>query len=255
MSLSLQNLYCTPNDLYEQMGIEATQLRLDDKNIATGQQIIVTTAAAIGDTTLVIQPLQYPLLTGSHLVFELGGIATPVEVTVTVAAPIGALSLTVAALGSAIPVGGTANDNGTNVWLAGLMAKACQIGTGKVKDYCCCRYNDDDLYNNSTEKGAAFRWACAVAVRWLSKRLFQSAPEGSQQDYEEAMEELKMVQNSVLNIADIGTRTSGWPFMSNVTIDDRYTYRKVRVEPVISEGTPTQFAQSVDYNSIFNFEW
>jgi len=255
VTLSLQNLYVLPQDLYEQMGIEAAQLRMDDKNKATGQNITLSVAANAGDTSLSIEAIQYPLLTGTNLVFELAGMANPVEATVSAPAVIGTTSLSVSALSTAIPVGAVAIDNGTNVWLAGLLVKACQIGTGRVKDYCCSRYEDSDLYNNSTERGAAFRWACAIAVRWLSKRLFQSAPEGAQQDYEEAMEELKMVQNSSMNIADIGTRTSGWPFLSNVTIQDMYTYRKVRVEPVISEQTPTQYAQAVDWNSIMSFEW
>ena len=66
---------------------------------------------------------------------------------------------------------------------------------------------------------------------------------------------MKLVQASELNIEDIGTRTSGWPFLSNVTIDLSYTVRKVRVETAISEPTQTQYPQAIDWNSYLLFEW
>ena len=66
---------------------------------------------------------------------------------------------------------------------------------------------------------------------------------------------IDMVKDGELNIEDIPTRTSEWPFLSNVTIDLAYTVRKVRVEPQISEGTPTQYPQAIDWNSYLLLEW
>ncbi len=69
------------------------------------------------------------------------------------------------------------------------------------------------------------------------------------------MEELKQVNCGMLRLEDIGTRTSAWPFLSNVTLDLRYDYAKVRVEPSLSELTPTQYGQFVDWNSALWLEF
>jgi hypothetical protein len=255
MSLTLPNLYCSPQDVFDQAGIAGAQLRLDDGNLATGQVIELTAAANQGDTSLVIESLTYPVLTGTHLVFAEAGVPTPVEVTVSAPAAVGLISLPVAPLGASLPAGAQATDNGVNVWLAGLMLKACRYATGQVKSYCCPRYEDSDLANNASENGDVNRWATAIATRWLAKRRFQVAPAGIEQDFQEALQELKAVRTEGYNIADIATRTSGWPFLSNVSSVDWYTIRKIRVEQQISEGTPTQYAQAVDWNSIFLFEY
>ena len=251
MPVSLPNLYCTPQDVYEQVGIDAAQLRLDDQNQASGQQVAASANAAVGATTISIGALQYALLRGTRLVFSDAQMDAPVEVTLSAAAVVGATSLTVVALTTAVSSGAIAIDNGVNVWLAGLMTKACQIATARVKLYCCTRYNDSDLVNSWSVN----QWATTIAARWLATRLYRAAPDQIQGAYEEALEELKAVQASQLNIEDIGTRTSGTPYFSNVTVDPTYTYRKVRVEQVISEQTPTQYPQAIDWNSVFFIEW
>ncbi len=251
MPIALPNLYCTPQDIYDQIGIEAAQLRLDDQNQASGQNVQATADAIIGATSIAVSALQYGLLRGTRLVFSDAQMDAPVEVTMSAVANVGATSIIVVALTTQVNANAIAIDNGVNVWLAGLLHKACQIGTAKVKRYCVPRYDDTSLVNSWSVN----QWTVACAIQWLGTRLFRASPEPAQNAYNEAIEELKLVLSGQMPIEDIGTRTSEWPFLSNVTIDQTFTYRKVRVEQTISEPTPTQYAQAVDYNSYFTLEW
>lgn len=251
MPIALPNLYCTPQDVFNQVGIEAAQLRLDDQNQASGQQVAATADAALGATSITIAALQYPMLRGTTLEFSAGGMSSPAQAVLSAVAAAGATTLTVGALAEAITSGAVAIDNGVNVWLAGLMVEACKKGTRKCKLYLCGRYDDSQL----VLAGSVNSWCTACAAHWLSERLYRAAPTQVQRQYEEAIEEMKLVQASELNIEDIGTRTSGWPFLSNVTVDLTYTIRKVRVESSISEPTQTQYPQAVDWSSALIFEW
>ncbi len=141
-------------------------------------------------------------------------------------------------------------DNGVNVALAQRLLMACQTATSQVKDYCCGRYNDSDLLQSWSVR----RWARALAARWVCRRRGNVAPKSIEEDAKEALDEMKRVQVSALNISDIGTRTAGWPFISNVIVDPAYDYAKIRVEQPLSEGTPTQYPQHVDWNSILFIE-
>jgi hypothetical protein len=251
MPVTLPNLYCSPQDIYDQLGIEAAQLRLDDQNQASGQQVATTADAIIGASTISVSALQYPLLRGTNLVFSDASMDTPITAVLNAASVAGATSLTVVPLTTQVNSGAIAIDNGVNVWLAGLLVKATKYATARVKLYCCNRYNDSDLVNSWSVNA----WATTIAARWVGTRLFRAAPVQIESAYEEAMEELKAVKNSELNIEDIGTRTSGWPAFSNVTVDHTYTDRVVRVEPNISEPTTTQYPQSIDWQSAFLFEF
>ncbi len=254
MTVALNSLFCLPQDVYNQVGVEAAQLRLDDQNLASGQQVASTAAAAIGDLSVTIAALQYPMLKGTNLVFSDAGMETPVEATLTAVAVAGATSLTVAALVTAIPSGAVAIDNGVNVWLAGQMVTACVKATNLIQRYCTNRYNVSDLLENARTAnggagGSVRDWAVTIAAHWLSERLYRAAPQQIQRAYDATVEELKAVKRSELDIEEIGTRTSGWPAYSAVTVDQTYPLSKVRVEYGLSEPTPTQFAQQVDWSS------
>jgi Protein of unknown function (DUF1320) len=251
MPVQLANLYCTAQDVYELVGIDAAQLRLDDQNQASGQQVQATADAAIGATTISVSALQYPMLRGSRLVFSDASMASPVEVTLDAVAAVNATTLTVVALATQVNSGAIAIDNGVNVWLAGLLAKSIKYATSRIQDYCLLRYDDNVLTGSWTVNG----WATTLAARWLATRLYRAAPDQIEKAYQEALEDLKAVQKGELNLANVGPRTSEWPFISNVTIDLGYTYRKIRVEPTISEPTPTQYPQATDWNSYFTLEW
>ena len=251
MPVTLPNLYCKPQDVYDFLGTEGAQLRLDDHLNATGQRITLTANALAGAVSLSITALQYPLLNGTVLEFDGAGTPGVVEVVLAATAPTGATSLTVQPLTSAINALSQATDSGVNVALAQRLVKACQYATSQVKLYCCGRYDDSALAIN----WSANRWATALAAKWLCKRRAQGCPKAIAEDADEALDEMKAVQSGRLALEDIGTRTSGWPFISNTTVDVAYTVAKVRVEPQISEATPTLYPQYPDWSSILLLEY
>lgn len=247
----MANLYVLPNDLYDYLGVNGAQLRLDDTGAASGQTVTCTANAALGATSLQIAPLSFPLLNGTTLTFGGSAMANTLDVILSAAAKTGDTTLTVNALGAPVNLNSTAQDNGVNLATAVRLTKACQYGTSQVQLYCLSRYDDSQLFANSQNRGSVSRWATALAGRWLGRRRAQGAPKGIEEDADESLEELRAVRTNGLNIDGIGTRTSGWPFWSDTTIDLRYTYAKVRAQPITSEQTPTIYGQFVDWNSIY----
>lgn len=251
MPVNLPNLYAKPADVFDYMGIPAVQFRLDDNNDATGQTITVTANAVAGATSINCAALASPLIKGTVLEFTGGGMAAAVEAVLSATALLGATTLAVTALLGAVSSLATAQDSGVNYALAQRLVKACQYATGQVKLYCCGRYNDSDLVNSWSVN----RWATALAARWIGRRVCRPCPQSILDDADEALKEMKQVRVSALSIEDIGTRTSGWPFITNVTHPVGLDVAQVRVEPQISEGTPTQYSQYIDWNSALIFEW
>lgn len=255
MPLTLPNLYCTPNDIMDDMGVEATQLRLDDRRQSTGQTIQVRNPAAQSAVSLDITALVYPLLAGTNLQFDGGGNSARGEAILTATARVGDQTLAVSPLANPISALATAIDNGTTLYMASLALKACRYATSQVKLYCCGRYDDSDLYANATENGSVNRWAVALAKKWMCRRLVRSVPQSVADAVEETMDELKRVQTMQLFIEDIATRTASWPSITNYTVDVRYDIARVRVEPMLSDPIAPQYPQFVDYNSIYYLEW
>lgn len=253
--MGLTNLYCLPSDVYDFLSDQGGQLRLDDDNLSTGQTITVTAPAAAQATTLFVTPLVAPLLAGSVLEFQGGGMPAQVEVTLTATAKVGDTQLTVTALAAAVNQSAYATDNGVNLAFAQRLVKACQYGTTRVKFYCLSVYEDSDLFSNAQEHGSVNRWATSLAAQWLCRRRGQAAPAGVKDEAEEAVEEMKGVRTGMYRLEDAPTRTSGWPFLSNVTVDVGYYTAKARVEQSISELTPVQYPQFVDWNSALYLEW
>ncbi len=246
MPVPLPNLYAAPKDIYDALGAEGVDLLLDDRNEATGQKIEAVTAAIAGATSLSITALTFPLLAGSTLQFAGSGM-DQLAVTLSAVANQGATLLAVNPLSAPVTQYASALDNGANVAAARRLVKACQYGTSQVKLYCCTRYDDSQL----VLAWSCNRWATALGARWLCRRRRQSAPKGIEADCEDALAEMLMVKSGALSIEDIGTRTTGWPYMSNVDVDVRYEIGRVRVIPLLSEGTPTNYAQLIDWNSVF----
>jgi hypothetical protein len=250
MGLQL-NLYTLPSNVYDWLGSEGVDLRLDDHSQATGQQIQAIADAAVGATTLSVAALTYPLLRGSTLQFDGSGMPAQSPAVLTAVANVGATQLTVAPLAAGINALSAAVDSGVNVATAQRLLTGCQYGTTQVKLYCCKRYDDSQLLLNAQENGSVGRWATCLAARWICRRRTQACPKGLEADSQEALEEMRGVMSGALSIEDIGTRTSGWPYMSVITVDVRYEVARVRVMPLLSEGTPTNYAQQVDYNSLY----
>lgn len=251
MPPALANLYCLPSDVYDDFGTSGGQLALDDGFAATGQTVQARADAVVGATTISVTALQYPLLAGSTLEFAGAGMPAVQEAIVSQVAATGATMLNVLALPAQVNAQATATDNGVNTAFAARLLKACKYATAQVKLYCCGRYNDSDLVNSWSVN----RWATALAKRWLARRRKQACPKSVEQDADEALSEMRQVQIAALQIEDIGTRTSGWPFLSNCVVDIRYDYAKIRVEQPLSEGTPTQYGQFIDWNSALFIEY
>lgn len=251
MALVTLPLYATPADVYDYLSAERAQLSLDDQNQATGYTIQVTADAVAAATSLSVMPLVAPLLKGTVLVFQGGGMEEAVQVTLTATAALAATSLSVSALGNPVTAQARAMDNGANVALAQRLLKGCRYGTAEVKRYCGGRYEDSDLQTCWSVN----QWATICAAKWVATRVCRSLPASVKMDYDNAREEMREVMVGSMSLEDIPTRTAGWPFISNVTIDIGYTYKKVRTEPSISEATPTQYPAAVDWNSALSFEW
>src|SRR5438445_8568880 len=160
MPVTLPNLYAQPSDIWDYLGSEGTNLRLDDHNLATGQTIQATATAALGATTIQVASIQYPLLAGTQLDFDGADMPATLEVILSSTALVGATSILVRPLGAQVNNLAEAFDSGVNVALGRRLVKACQYATGQVKLYCCPRYNDSDL----VQSWSVNRWATTIAA-------------------------------------------------------------------------------------------
>lgn len=251
MPITLATLFTTPQDVWDTMSVEGVDLRLDDRNLASGQIVEVSADAAAGDTSLSVVALPVALLRGAQLTFDLAGMSVPVTVKLSAAAAVGATSLTVEALSAAVNSGAQARDSGVNAATGARLLVAARKGTSEVKLFCNQRYDDSELVLS----GSVFDWATISACRWLCKRRAQGCPKGLESDYRDVVERLKMVQAGQLSIEDIGTRGVDWPTVTNVTVNPAYEIARARVEPSLSEGTPTAYAQFIDWNSAAMLEF
>jgi hypothetical protein len=233
-----------PADVFDYLGTEAAQLRLDDNMRASGQTVTATADAIPGATSIPCTALQAPLIAGTVLEWNGGGMPATLEVTLAATAPLGSTSLAVLPLAAQVNAQASAADSGVNLALAQRLVKACYYATDQVGSY-LTKYDGGQLARNWSVN----RWATALASRWLAKRCLRPCPQSLIDDAEEAIEEMTKVQVGMNQLPNVPMRTSGWPFLSNVTIDVGYDYAKVRVESPLSEGTPTQYGQLVDWNS------
>lgn len=251
MPVTLSTLFCTPQDLWDFLGVEGVDLREDDHNLASGQIIETNAAAAANATSLTILASPVALLRGAELVFDAAGMDPPVKVALTAAAATGATTLSVTALSAAIPAAAQARDSGVNAATGARLVVATRKGTSKVKLYCNQRYDDAQL----ALSGTANDWATLAAAKWLCTRRAQGCPKSIAADYEEALEEMRMVQSGQLSLEDVGTRGSDWPSISNVIVFPGYDGMRARVQQSTSEATPTSYGQFIDWNSaaLLNF--
>ena len=245
MPITLSTLFCTPQDVWDLLSVEGVDLREDDHNLATGQIIETTAAAAVGATSLTVTALPVALLRGAELVFDAAGMDVPVTARLTAAAAAGATSLSVAALGTAINAMAQARDSGVNAATGARLVVGTRKGTSKVKLYCNARYDDSQL----ALSGTVLDWATVAAAKFLCTRRAQGCPKSIKETYDEAIEEMKMVQSGQLSIEDIGTRGVDWPTVTNVIVNPAYDGMRARVQPNISEQTPSDYNQFVDWNS------
>lgn len=263
MPILLGTLFCIPSDMWDTLSAEGVDLRLDDHNLASGQVIQSSADTPVGSTTMSVVALPVALLLGAQLVFDGAGMPVPVQLQLTAPANLGAVSISVAQVTNNgtttsvgptttdVPSGAQARDSGVNAATGYRLIQGCRKGTSEVKLWCNQRYDDTQL----VLAGSVNDWATAIGARWLAKRRAQGCPKGLQADYEDAVERLKMVQSGQLSIEDIGTRGIDWPTLTNITVDPSYNVMRSRVEPNISEQTPTAYNQYIDWNSAMWLEF
>lgn len=251
MPVTLSTLFCTPQDVWDILSVEGVDLREDDHNLATGQIIQTTADAVVGATTITVTALPVPLLKGSQLTFDSASMDVPVTATLTAVGNLGATSVSVVALVTQINSGAQARDSGINTATGARLLVGCRKGTSRVKLYCNQRYDDSQLRLS----GTVVDWAAVAAAKFLCTRRAQGCPKSIAADYEEDTEELRMVQSGVLSIEDIGTRGVDWPTVTNIIVSPGYDGMRARVQPNISEQTPTAYGQFIDWNSVGSFEF
>lgn len=250
MPITLSTLFTQPQDVWDVLSVEGVDLREDDHNLSTGQIITTSAAALVGATSITVSALPVPLLRGSELVFDGAEMPEPVKVSLSAVAQINDTSISVVALETAVNSGAQARDSGVNAATGARLLVGCQRGTSKVKLYCNARYDDSAL----ALSGSVLNWATVCAAKFLATRRAQPCPKSILYDYEDCVEELKAVQCGQLSIEDIGTRGVDWPTIVNVTVNPGYDGMRARVQPAISEQTPTAYGQFVDWNSA-RFLW
>lgn len=243
--ITLATLFCQPQDVWDLLSTEGVDLREDDHNLATGQLITASANAAAGATSLSVAAIPVALLAGAQLVFDGGDMDDPVTVYLTAAAAAGATSLACAALSAAVNASAQARDSGVNAATGQRLVVGCRKGTSKVKLYCNGRYDDSQL----ARCGTVLDWATVCAARFLATRRAQPCPQSIAEQYEEAIEEMREVQCGQLMLEDCATRGTDWPALVNITVRPNYDGMQSRVEPNISEGTPTAYSQYIDWNS------
>lgn len=251
MPITLNTLFTSPQDVYDYLSVEGVELREDDSNLASGQIIQTTSDTPIGSTTMAVAALPVALLAGAQLTFLQAGMLVPITVQLTAVANIGATSLAIVLTTVDVPSGAQARDSGVNAATGARLVVACQRGTSKVKLYCNGRYDDSQL----KLCGSVLNWATIIAGRFLATRRVQGCPKSVDEDYKEAVKEMQSVSAGQIMLEDAGTRGVDWPWISNVTVDPGYDVMRARIEPNISEQTPTAYGQYVDWNSAMWLEY
>lgn len=245
MPITLPTLFTSPQDVWDLLSVEGVDLREDDHNLATGQIIQTLTDTPPGSTTMSIVATPVPLLNGAWLTFDGAGMVAPVQVQLTATANVGATTLSIQTTITDIPALAQARDSGVNAATGARLLVGARKGTSKVKLYCNQRYDDSQLKLS----GTVLDWATICAAKFLCTRRAQGCPNGLSEDYDEAIEEMRMVQTGQLAIENCGTRGVDWPTMSNIVVNPGYDGMRARVEPNISEQTPTAYNQYIDWNS------
>ncbi len=219
MSVTLATLFCSPNDVWDLLSVEGVDLREDDHNLASGQIIQTTSDTPVGSSTMAVSAIPVALLRGAQLVFDGAGMSAPYTVSLTAAANVGATSLSIAdttgtATTTNVPSGAQARDSGVNAATGARLLVGCRKGTSRVKLYCNKIYDDSQLKLS----GRVLDWAAICAAKFICTRRAQGCPKSLQADYDECIEELRMVQNGQLTIDDCATRWVDWPSDTNITV-------------------------------------
>lgn len=100
------------------------------------------------------------------------------------------------------------------------------------------------IHHAATVRGAVF----------LCQRRFNSVPESLEDEWVRIERLLQRIHDHKLSLADIPELESDQPIMSNVTIDDRYRVRRIRVQRPISDNRQSPYPQRNHWPSEFTVE-
>lgn len=129
--------------------------------------------------------------------------------------------------------------------VARIKLKLRNRATARVKFYCGARYANEDLATSWLVND----WASTIYAALLCARRGEDVPKPVAEAMEEAIKQMEDVRAGRAHIPDIGTANPDWPSWSNVTVDPRYRVRQIRVQRALSERTPRQHPQAVDWRS------
>lgn len=132
--------------------------------------------------------------------------------------------------------------------------------TAQVKFYCQPHYDDAEL----SASWLANEWATVLAAVRLCSRRLNAVPDSLRAlcygdikgDDQGVMGDLRDVRRGRAKIPETARRTpDDGPAWSNVTVDPRYRLRQLRVQRPISEQTPAQYPQTVDWRAEHTLEF
>jgi hypothetical protein len=137
---------------------------------------------------------------------------------------------------------------------AAFMAAAIRWAGGRVDFYCGGRYSPAQLAASATAEG----WATTLALYWICLRRFNPVPESIRHLAEDedfgVLPEMRLVQTGAAQLPGAGEKKPAMPLWSNVTVDDRYWVKKLRVVESTSDPVRTR---AVDHYSaaVGPWEW
>lgn len=131
---------------------------------------------------------------------------------------------------------------------AARMTQAISYASERIDFYCAVHYDQASLASSWLVND----WATTIAAWWLCVRRGAAPSEAVGELYHGSdghggvMGDLKAIREKKMTIPYIGQRHVDWPAWSNITVDPRFRVRQIRTQRVISEKTPTEYAQQVD---------
>jgi phage gp36-like protein len=114
--------------------------------------------------------------------------------------------------------------------------------TEEINAYAMQRYSDTALSGSNL----VTRWCTVLAVYFLCERRGNSPPASLQSEFERIMAKLQQIPSGIFKLPGVATRSDFRPGFSNVTVDRRYQYSKVRVIQTASDNVPTVLPQKTN---------
>lgn len=135
--------------------------------------------------------------------------------------------------------------------LAYLTDRIISTATEKINYYLSARYAPIQL------KDSYWVWevCTVVASRMLCARRGNPVPESLELLWDEAKEELNLIRQNKAQVPRVKRRETSAPAWSNMVVNQRYYFRKIRVQRGISEKSTTQYPQDRDRSSENFFEF